>query len=294
MFGVHRAEARRTPSQRWNMNQSAIADVASLDEEHAQLKERIRRKPEDADLRAQLFQVLALRGDWLRAQAALKMTLELNPNAHSLAGIYLRPLAAELVRAQVFAGARRPDVSGADAAVERLVDALELDALGSDAEAGALRAAAMAELPARSGYLRLHGSDTLVPFAWLADGDGRLGPVLEMFAGERYLWLPLSQVQRLRFVPPTSRCALVWSHSEINPVSGKEIHAALPVRYPLPAAVSDQKILTAAYTEWLPLAGSDQYLGIGQRMLVTDQGEYALLDIAEIVFDVDDAQVGNV
>ncbi|NHZ36673.1 type VI secretion system accessory protein TagJ [Massilia rubra] len=276
------------------MNQHAIAEVASLDEEHAQLKERIRRTPEDADLRAQLFQVEALRGDWLRAQAALGMTLALNPNAHSLAGTYMRPLACELLRAQVFAGARRPDVSGADAAVERLADALQLDAGGSDAQAGALRAAAMAELPARSGHLRLHGSDTVVPFAWLADGDSRFGPVLELFAGERYLWLPLAQVQRIRFVPPTSRCALVWSHSAIDLVSGKTIHAALPVRYPLPAAVSDQKILTAAYTEWQALAGTGQYLGIGQRMLVTDQDEYALLDIAEIVFELDDARAGHV
>jgi type VI secretion system protein ImpE len=285
-------------SARLKMNQSAIVEVASLvaslDQEHAQLKELIRRQPQDAELRARLFQVLALRGDWPRAQAALTLTLELNPNAHSLAGIYLRPLAAELVRAEVFAGVRRPEVCGADAAVERLVDALKLDADGSDAQAGALRAAAMDELPVRGGHLRLHGSDTSVPFAWLADGDSRFGPVLEVFAGERYLWLPLSQVRRIRFVPPTSRCALVWSHSAINLVGGKEVHAALPVRYPLPATVTDQKILTAAYTEWLALAGADQYAGVGQRMLVTDQGAYALLDIAEIIFETDDAQAGNV
>ena len=276
------------------MNRSAIAEAASLDEEHAQLKELIRRKPDDAQLRAHLFQLLALRGDWPRAQAALTMTLELNPNAHSLAGTYLRPLACELLRAQVFAGARRPEVCGADAAVERLADALQLDATGSDTEAGAVRAAAMAELPARSGHLRLHASDILIPFAWLADGDSRFGPMLELFAGERYLWLPLAQVRRIRLVPATSRCALVWSHGAIDLVTGKEIHAALPVRYPLPGAVTDQKILTAAYTEWVALAGADQYLGIGQRMLVTDQGEYALLDIAEIVFELDDPQAGHV
>ncbi|MNG38136.1 ImpE protein [compost metagenome] len=51
--------------------------------------------------------------------------------------------------------------------------------------------------------------------------------------------------------------------------------------------------MTAAYTEWRALVGADQYLGIGQRMLVTDQGEYALLDIAEIVFELDDAQAGD-
>ncbi|NHZ89581.1 ImpE family protein [Massilia sp. CCM 8733] len=279
------------------MNQHAVAEVASLDEEHAQLKELIRRTPEDADLRARLFQVLALRGDWPRAQAALRMTLELNPNAHSLAGTYLRPLACELLRAQVFAGARRPEVQEAhaavSAAVERLADALQLDEGGSHAQAGLLRAAAMADLPARGGHLRLHGADTPVPFDWLADGDSRFGPVLELFAADRYLWLPLAQVRRIRLVPPTSRCALVWSHGAIDLVTGKTIHGALPVRYPLPATVTDQKILTAAYTEWQPLAGADQYLGIGQRMLVTDQGEYALLDIAEIVFELDDAQAGN-
>lgn len=276
------------------MNRSASADVASLDEEYAQLRERIRRTPEDADLRAQLFQVLALRGDWPRAQAALRMTLAGDPAPDSLAAVYLRPLAGELLRAQAFAGVLRPKLCGADAAVEHLLDALQLDAAGRAADAGALRAAAMAALPARSGQLRLHAGDTAVPFAWLADGDSRFGPVLELFAGERYLWLPLAQVRRMRFVPPASRCALVWSHSAIDLVNGKTIHAAVPVRYPLPAAMSEQKILTAAYTEWLPLAAPGQYLGIGQRMLVSEQGEYALLDIAEIVFDLDQAQADHV
>jgi type VI secretion system protein ImpE len=273
------------------MNRSASADVASLDEEYAQLKEGIRRKPEDAQLRAQLFQLLALRGDWPRAQAALNLTLELNPNAHSLAATYTGPLACELQRAQVFAASRRPELVGADAAAGALLDALQLDAAGNAAQAGAVRAAAIAALPARSGHIRLHASATPVPFAWLADGDSRLGPVLELFAGERYLWLPLSQVQGLRLAAPTSRCALVWSHGAIDLVNGTTIHAALPVRYPLPAAVNQQKILSAAYTEWQALAGDEQYLGIGQRMLVSEQGEYALLDIAEIVFDREDAQV---
>lgn len=275
------------------MNQHAVAEVASgasPDEEHAQLKERIRRAPQDPDLRAQLFQVLALRGDWARAKAALAMTLELAPNAHSLAGTYLRPLACELLRADVFSGTRRPDVAHADATAERLVDALQLDADGSAAQAGLVRAAAMADLPARSGHLRLHASEEPIPFDWLADGDSRLGPVLELFAGERYLWLPLAQVGRIRLAPATSRCALVWSHGAIDLVSGKTLHGAVPVRYPLPADVADQKILSAAYTEWRPLAGPDQYFGIGQRMLVSDQGEYALLDIAEIAFDADEAQ----
>jgi type VI secretion system protein ImpE len=41
----------------------------------------------------------------------------------------------------------------------------------------------------------------------------------------------------------------------------------------------------ARKTDWTDL-GDDFYLGSGQRMLATDAGEYPLLDVRTITFDV--------
>ncbi len=44
---------------------------------------RIRRQPGDADLRAQLFQLLAVQGEWERAAEQLKLCAELSPRGRA-------------------------------------------------------------------------------------------------------------------------------------------------------------------------------------------------------------------
>jgi protein involved in temperature-dependent protein secretion len=47
-------------------------------------------------------------------------------------------------------------------------------------------------------------------FADLFDSDELLGPVLELFAGGHYLWLPLERVRTLQVHPPKHQLELLW------------------------------------------------------------------------------------
>jgi len=74
----------------------------------------------------------------------------------------------------------------------------------------------------------------------------------------------------------------VWAQAEITLDDGRTQHGLVPARYPAPAgqALADlaDGIKLGRMTDWQALHG-DMYAGVGQKMWVTDQGEYALLDV---------------
>jgi type VI secretion system protein ImpE len=58
----------------------------------------------------------------------------------------------------------------------------------------------------------------------------------------------------------------------------------VPTRYPGSEDAADDALRQAQRTDW-EARGPDHYRGIGQRMLATDAGEFALLDCRTIKFD---------
>jgi type VI secretion system protein ImpE len=66
--------------------------------------------------------------------------------------------------------------------------------------------------------------------------------------------------------------------------NGGEALALIPTRYEGSENSTDGTIQLARKTEWRELA-PNVWAGIGQRVLSSDAGEYALMDIREIVFD---------
>ena len=60
----------------------------------------------------------------------------------------------------------------------------------------------------------------------------------------------------------------------------------IPTRYPGSEASDDAGVRLARKTEWLQ-PGGELYVGSGQRMLATDQGEYPLLEVREIELQSD-------
>jgi type VI secretion system protein ImpE len=55
----------------------------------------------------------------------------------------------------------------------------------------------------------------------------------------------------------------------------------IPTRYPGSEASEDDQIRMSRKTDWVEQEGQ-VYLGQGQRMLMTDTGEYALMDVRKI------------
>lgn len=263
------------------MNRLDLIDHVTLAAQLASLEAQVRQRPADADLRAALFQLLALHGDWARAAAQLETCALLQPQAGGLQSAYAGTLAAEQQRHAVFAGAAVPQLAHPQPWLPCLIDALREDARGEALAAATLRSQARAAAPMSPCTLTL-ADDTQHRGDWLADGDSRLGPVLEFISGSHYGWLPFSALRSMRLAPPIALCDLIWQHAEIELVDGSRQVGFVPTRYPSTTPLDDAQLL-ARRTDWTPL-GDEDYRGVGQRMWLTEHDEYAQLDLRELVF----------
>jgi type VI secretion system protein ImpE len=192
---------------------------------------------------------------------------------------YRDALHCEALRAAVFEGDRDPLLLGEPAEwVALLLEALRLAARGRPQESQGLRERAFESAPASPG--RIDGE----PFDWIADGDGRLGPILEAIVNGRYYWVPFSQIRSLSLEEPTDLRDLVWAPGRLELINGGETVALIPARYPGSESSADPRLRLARLTEWVDRGGG-LFAGLGQRMLVTDSGEYPLLSTRLVGFE---------
>lgn len=216
---------------------------------------------------------------WQRAHDQLKVCGELDAGTLAMVNTYSAALQCEAVREAVFAGRNLPHVFGPPTAwVALLAQALQLESQGHAEQAAALRAQAFDQAPASPGQADGQA------FAWLADADSRLGPVLEIIINGRYGWLPLVHVRRIDIEPVVDLRDLVWVPVHIQFINGGETVALMPSRYAGSGATGDTALQMGRKTEWLPL-GAEQFRGLGQRVLTTDAGDLGLLQVRQIVLD---------
>lgn len=248
---------------------------AQLDDALKALQDQVRAQPAKAELRVFLFQLLAVMGQWSRAQNQLKVAGELDAACLPMVQTYSTALNCEALRDQVFAGKITPVVLGQPADwVAPLILALEQDAQGNSAAAQSLRDQAFEAAAAVPGKL----DET--PFTWLADADPRLGPVLELIVNGRYVWLPMENIASLSLEAPSDLRDLVWLPAHLTLTNGGSTVALIPSRYAGSHASSDGALRLARKTEW-----QDNGLPLGQRLLAFDGGEQALFDIRSLSFE---------
>lgn len=251
------------------------------------LQQQVRGDAANPKLRVFLFQLLAVTGQWQRALTQLQLCGELDAGTLAMVQTYRDAIQCEALRESVFAGKTTPQVLGKpDAWIALMIHALAADAQGDGAGAFSLRAQAMDEAPARPGRIGDRA------FEWVADADSRLGPILEVIVSGRYAWLPVDNIAKLEIEAPSDLRDFVWLPATIKFTNGGGTVALLPARYPgtttaSGAAAPHGELLLGRRTEWLDM-GHDQYRGIGQKLLATDQLEIGLFDVREIVFDDDD------
>lgn len=241
----------------------------------ASLQAAVRAEPAAAKHRVFLFQLLCVLGQWDRALTQLNVAGDLDAGTLGMVQVYREALGSETLRAEVFAGRRSPLIFGEpEQWIAMLLEALRLTAAGEHEHAAALRAQAFEQAPATSGVIDGR------PFAWLADADPRIGPMLEAVVNGRYYWIPFNRIAELRLEEPTDLRDLVWLPAEIRWANGGEAVALIPARYPWAGALEPQ-LLLARKTEWAELADG-VFAGLGQRMLATDGDEHALLSTRHI------------
>jgi len=250
--------------------------AAFLAEELARVQARARQAPADATHRSALFQLHCVTGAWDKAARQLAVVGDLDPKAELFCTQHRLLLAAETQRGEVFAGRRAPSCLGEPPAwLAFLVEAARLDGQGRHGAAKEIRGQALAQAEATPG--QADGA----PFAWIADADERLGPVLEAVVNGGYYWVPFDRLRRIASDGPKDLKDLVWLPVTLTLANGAEAAGFVPTRYPGSEANPDDAIRLARRTEWQEIEGGS-WRGLGQRVLVTDRGEHPLLDLRAI------------
>ena len=263
------------------MKNDAIALLKAGDPDGAlgALQTQVRADPADARLRIFLFQLLCVLGDWKRAITQLKLCAEMQASALPMAQTYREAIICEVYREKVFAGEKAPLIFGEPQEWLALqIEAVNALAQGKADKAAALRAKAFEAAPACGGEI---DGDR---FEWIADADPRLGPILEIIINGKYYWMPFSAISTLRAEPPADLRDAVWTAVNLTLHNGGEIVGLIPTRYAgtVPDGGAAERLARA--TSWAD-AGADTFVGTGQRLLTTDAGEYAILDLRMMKMD---------
>ncbi|MBK8507688.1 MAG: virulence protein SciE type [Candidatus Competibacteraceae bacterium] len=241
-----------------------------------ELQAQIRKEPANPKYRIFLFQLLAVLGQWERALNQLNVVGEMDAASLPMVQTYREAIRCELLRAEVFAGRRSPLWFGDPQPwAALLMEALRLTAAGQFGPARAAREQAFEGATAVAGTL--DGQR----FEWLADADPRLGPVLEAIVNGRYYWVPFQRLRSIQFEQPADLRDYVWMPAQIMWANGGETVGLIPARYPESQAADDPLVQLGRKTEWRDF-GEDTWLGLGQRLLATDQGEFSLLDARRV------------
>lgn len=268
------------------MQPQELVKAGRLPEALRELEQNIRKNPADAKLRFFLFQLLAVMGNWKRAADQLSVSAEMDPALLLDVQLYGPAMQAEAFRAEVFRGERAPLIFGEpEAWLGWLVQAAQLQAQGKHAQANELRAKALDEAPAHPG--KADGK----AFQWIMDADARLGPTLECVLNGKYYWVPMHRIAKVTFDVPKDLRDLVWAQAHFTWTNGGEVAGLVPVRY-AGSESSDSKHALSKQTDWSEVAEGVQQ-GLGQRLLATDDGDLALLEVRELVFDAGVSAAGG-
>ncbi len=253
--------------------------AGDLDGARAALVEIVRAKPQDERARMFLFQLLAISGDWDKARTHLDLLARLSPEAQMLANAYGQAIDAEKVRAEVFAGRSLAPLLTRDADwAQGIAVAIQHFARG-EVEAGtAARDRAFDAAPDTPGTL------DGVRFDWIADADGRFGPVFECIVAGQYGLLPFAVVESIKSDGPTDLRDTVWYPVQLAYKNGQSIAAMLPARYPGSEAETDTALRLGRSTDWRDGPGGQA--GVGQRLFNLSTGDDRdLLSLRSLTFD---------
>jgi type VI secretion system protein ImpE len=243
------------------MDLRAQLDGGDLAEAISACVAAVKVRPSDADLRYQLFAVLCFAGDRHRARKQLAALDVADPELTRVQAIYINLLASEQERSAVFHHGAAPLLPGEPPAhLERRLAALSAVGRGEHERAAELIAEAIDRQPEIVG--KVNGE----PLASLRDMDDYLGSLLEVFAGGRYLWMPLERIAKLEVAPPLHLLDLLWLPAEMTDRTGAVSAVHLPVLYEGSSQGGDPRCATGRVTEWVG-DGGEMWRGRGQHVL---------------------------
>jgi type VI secretion system protein ImpE len=250
-----------------------------LAEAIAAQNEWVKGRPTDSDARFELFVFLCFAGDLERAEKQLDVLGSRDQMLERGSIVFRNLLASELERRRVYEGRSRAVLPPSSPAyLGQRADALARLAGGDVAGAQALVESAIANDPTPPG--RIDGA----PFDGLCDYDDVLGSVIEVFAGGRYLWLPLEHLRTLELSSPETALDTLWIPARLLDRNGETAQVHVPALYAGSHADADPAIQLGRETAWDE--SGELQRGRGQRVWMSVAGddlrEHAVLSVRKI------------
>ena len=240
------------------------------------LTEQVRAHPQNAKLRVFLFQLMCVLGQWDRALNQLNVSLELDAGTLPMVQTYREAIACEALRLKVFAGLKAPMLFGEPETWDALlIEAMLREGRNETDAARQLREKALELAPATAGTADGQA------FAWIADADTRLGPMLEAIINGKYYWLPWNRLSQVTIDPPEDLRDAVWMPAHFEFTNGGEVVGLIPTRYPDTVLASGDALALARATDWRENSPG-VFTGLGQRLIATDTGDFGLMDLRSV------------
>lgn len=262
------------------MNAQQLYEAGRLDEAVAAQLAEVKAHPADLGRRTFYFELLAFQGDLDRAARQLEVMAQQDIERDATAQIYRNVLEAERHRRRLFAEGLKPhflldppaDIECHLQAVNRLRD-------------GDVSAARELLDQADEARAELTGILDGAAFEGFRDCDDLLAPVLELFIGRDYVWLPFSQLQSFEVLPPTTPRDLLWAGCQITLADGLLRRAFLPVLYCGSHVHADDAVRLGRMTDWHTTDGGP-VRGVGQRLFLAGETDRACLEVRRVEFGV--------
>lgn len=255
-----------------------------LAEARANLVAAVKNHPNDTAARTLLFQVLLFLGEWDKAQRHLELLADFDANMAGAGPLYSNLLKCERERLEVVSFRALPSFLPATPTYfEDYYQACQQ--LQSDGDgAGKDRFDAMEmRIPQVAGTI--NGA----AFSGMRNTDDVLAFALEVFAHDRYLWVPFEAIREIVVTPPQSLLDLLWIPASITTWGGLSMNGFLPVLYPESWKHDNEQVRMGRMTDWSAPCG-DCVRGVGQQVFVFGDRDVAILEWKDIQFKMTDQE----
>lgn len=236
--------------------------------------------PDDATRRTFLFELLCFMGEWGEAEAQLERLSRQSVQADLGAQALRLNIEAERRRARLFREGEPPKFL----AEPPPHVALQLEAVNW-MRAGMMGEARAALDGVEEARPTLSGEFNGARFSDFRDCDDITGPVLELFAGGEYVWLPFCQIQRLEVAPPRRLRDLLWASARVESAEAGVGEVSLPALYAPSSGHANELVKLGRMTEWSHL-GEGIYAGVGLRLFAVDGEDRTVFEAGRVEFDL--------
>lgn len=253
-------------------------DAGNLDAAMEAALNVVKANPTDSKARTFLFELACFTGNWDRAEKQLDVIGHQDVNSMIGSHIYQQNLKAERNRMRLFTDSLKPEfMMSPPEYVQGLLLANNRIREGNLAEARELLDQVEEERPAFA--CKINGAEV----SDFRDYNDLTSCVLEVIVKETYIWLPIEQVEKIKFAAPKTLRDLFWIQAQIETTNGTNGEMFIPALYANSWKSDNDQVRLGRMTDWREI-GEEIFIGEGLRLFWADGKDKPILELNEIVF----------